>query len=176
MQVRVLITCALLLATAIQAPDAKTTLGTAQLRNGEGEMVGLATFSEGDDGVTIIVHFYNMPPGVHALHIHAAGSCESPGFKTAKGHFNPFGREHGMKNPEGAHAGDLPNITVGQDGTGAAVVKAPLVTLGEGKNSLFRDGGTALMVHQGPDDYATDPAGAAGPRIACGIIELFVAE
>jgi Cu-Zn family superoxide dismutase len=112
-----------------------------------------------------------MPPGIHALHIHSAGTCEKPDFKSAKGHFNPYGRKHGLKNPDGPHAGDLLNITIGSDGTGAIIVTAPLATLGDGDNSLFWQGGTAIMLHEGPDDYMTDPAGAAGPRIACGVIE-----
>jgi len=143
---------------------------TAELRNPAGELVGIATLTEGHDGVRIAVNLFNMPPGVHALHIHAAASCETPDFKSAMGHFNPFNRKHGLKSPDGPHAGDLFNITIGPDGTGAIIVTAPLVTLGEGENSLFRAGGTALMIHEGPDDYVSDPAGAAGSRIACGVI------
>lgn len=145
-------------------------MAIANLYNPEGEHVGIATFVEGHDGVRMAVNLYHMPAGTHALHIHAAGSCEKPDFKSAKGHFNPFGRHHGLKSPEGAHAGDLLNIVVGEDGTGALIVTAPLLTLGKGKNSLFGEGGTAVMIHNGPDDYVTDPAGNAGPRIACGII------
>ena len=145
-------------------------LAMAELAGPDGKPVGIATFTEGDNGVTIAVHLYNMPPGVHALHIHAAASCETPDFKSAKGHFNPYNRKHGLQNPKGAHAGDLPNITIASDGTGAVIVTAPLVTLAAGGNSLFRDGGTAIMIHAGPDDYLSDPAGAAGPRIACGTI------
>jgi Cu-Zn family superoxide dismutase len=152
-------------------PASAADIAIARLTNPQGDFVGIATFAESDDGVMITVNLRGMPPGVHALHIHAAGSCEKPDFKTAKGHFNPYGRKHGLKNPEGAHAGDLPNITIGPDGTGAAVVTAPLVTLGDGPASLFQDGGTAIMIHAGPDDYMSDPAGAAGPRIACGVIE-----
>lgn len=144
---------------------------TAELRNPAGELVGMATFTEAHDGVRIAVNLFNMPPGVHALHIHAAGSCEKPDFKSAKGHFNPYNRKHGLKSPDGAHAGDLLNVTVGPDGTCATIAVATFVTLGKGPNSLFPEGGTALMIHEGPDDYMTDPAGAAGPRIACGVIQ-----
>ena len=145
-------------------------IAMAELYNGQGEHVGMATFVEGSDGVKIALNLYNMPPGVHALHIHAAGSCEKPDFKSAKGHFNPYEREHGLKNPTGPHAGDLPNIFVAKDGTCTVVALAPLATLGAGKNSLLGENGTALMIHQGPDDNMSDPAGAAGPRIACGVI------
>jgi Cu-Zn family superoxide dismutase len=145
-------------------------IAVAELHDSDGQLVGLASFTEGHDGVRVAVNVFNMPPGVHALHIHAAASCERPDFKSAMGHFNPYGRKHGLKSPNGPHAGDLLNIVIAPDGTGTAVATAPLVTLGEGKNSLFGKGGTALMIHQGPDDYLSDPSGAAGPRIACGVI------
>ena len=157
-----------LVACATQAP---AKMAIADLYNPDGQHVGVATFAETDDGVRIAVNLYNMPAGVHALHIHAAGSCERPDFKSAKGHFNPFERKHGLQNPCGPHAGDLLNIVVGEDGTGAFIATAPMVTLGDGKGSLFRGEGTALMIHSGPDDYTSDPAGAAGPRIACGQIK-----
>lgn len=147
-------------------------MAIAQLQGADGQPVGVATLVEGSGGVAITVNLYGMPPGTHAFHIHAAGSCDRPGFKSAQGHFNPYSKKHGLKNPEGPHAGDLLNITIGSDGTGAFVLFAPLVTLGSGPNSLFREGGTAVMIHEGPDDYMTDPAGAAGPRIACGVIEV----
>jgi Cu-Zn family superoxide dismutase len=166
----VLLACLALTVLASPArPD--TQFAVAELHNPQGELVGMATLAEGDDGVRIAVNLFNMPPGVHALHIHAAGSCEQPDFKSAKGHFNPYGRKHGLQSPDGPHAGDLLNINVGPDGTGWAVVTAPLVTLGKGNHSLFREGGTALMIHQGPDDYVSDPAGDAGPRVACGVIQ-----
>ena len=150
--------------------SASTQFATAELHNPAGERVGMATFTEGHDGVRVAINLYNMPPGVHALHIHAAASCEKPNFKSAMGHFNPHGRKHGLKSVDGPHAGDLLNITIAPDGTGAAIAVAPLVTLGAGDHSLFREGGTAIMIHEGPDDYVSDPAGAAGPRVACGII------
>ncbi|MFQ5510464.1 MAG: superoxide dismutase family protein [Candidatus Krumholzibacteriia bacterium] len=152
------------------AARASHRMAIAELYDARGNNVGIATFVESHDGVRIAVNLHDMPEGTHALHIHAAGACEKPGFKTAKGHFNPFDRRHGLKSPRGAHAGDLLNIVIGKDGTGAALVTAPLVTLGEGKNSLFQGPGTAIMIHDGPDDYVSDPAGAAGPRIACGVI------
>lgn len=147
----------------------KPMLAKAIIQNADGEKIGYAVLTEGHDGVWIALNVHSLPPGPHAFHIHAVGKCEPP-FKTAGGHFNPFGTEHGLKNPEGPHAGDIPNILVAPDGTVAAVRLAPLVTLGEGENSLFHPEGTAIVIHEGPDDYVTDPAGAAGPRIGCGEI------
>ncbi len=142
----------------------------ADLIDGNGKIIGTATLVETGDGVQIRMAVSSLSPGVHAMHIHRVGECHGPTFKSAGGHFNPFEREHGLQNPKGPHAGDLPNFTVRKDGTAAVVVVAGKVTLGEGNNSLFPPGGTCIMVHQGPDDNRSDPSGNAGPRAACGTI------
>jgi Cu-Zn family superoxide dismutase len=145
--------------------------GKAALKNARGEDVGTATFTPIDGGVKIQVRVANLPPGTHGMHIHAAAKCEPPEFKSAGGHFNPSGKKHGLHNPEGAHAGDMPNLMVGKDGKAEATVTAKGATLGEGEGSLFGPDGTALVIHADPDDEKTDPAGNAGARIACGVIE-----
>ena len=148
------------------APTAKATLVNTQ-----GQKVGEAKLTQTADGVKIDLTVENLPPGVHAFHIHAKGDCHSPDFMSAGGHFNPFGKHHGLNNPQGPHAGDLPNLTVGPDGRATVSLVAKLVTLKEGeKNSLFQPGGTSLVIHEKADDDLTDPAGNAGPRIACGPI------
>ncbi len=143
----------------------------AEMINTQGEKIGTALLTEVPGGVKIALKVSQLPPGIHAFHIHAAGKCEPPDFKTAGGHFNPEGREHGHQNPEGAHAGDLPNIAVEPDGSAQLEVMAHGVTLGSGRNSLFPPEGTALIIHADPDDEMTDPAGNAGARIACGVIQ-----
>ncbi|MBI3270836.1 MAG: superoxide dismutase family protein [Planctomycetes bacterium] len=154
------------------AEDApKPLTATAELVDGKGQKVGTATFTQGEKGVSIKVDLSGLPAGVHAFHIHEAGKCEAPDFKSSGGHFNPFGKKHGAKNPDGPHAGDLGNITVGDDGKCAAEVQAPLVILGAGKNSLLEGNGTCLMIHEKVDDETTDPTGNAGARIACGLIK-----
>jgi Cu-Zn family superoxide dismutase len=144
---------------------------TVTLRDAQGKAVGTATIAPGDGGVKISVSVSGVTPGLHGFHVHAVGKCEGPEFKSAGGHFNPATREHGLDNPKGSHAGDMPNLSVGPDGTGKGEFLARGATLEPGAGSLFPDGGTALVLHAGPDDMKSDPAGNAGARIACGVIE-----
>lgn len=162
----------LVLATGAAAGE----MAVAQLINPEGQKIGVATLSQGTDGLTLVVHVRGLSPGLHALHLHAVGKAEAPDFKSAGPHFNPFGKQHGTKNPHGPHAGDLPNLEVGPDSVGAAVMKASMVTLGEGVNSLFDTDGSAVVIHEKADDDnvqadSTNTAGNAGKRVACGVIE-----
>lgn len=151
-------------------------MAIARLLNPQGEKIGVATLTEGSEGVKIVAHVHSLTPGPHAFHIHSVGKAEPPSFKSSGGHFNPYGKSHGLKNPHGRHAGDLINLQVGPEGVGTVVVIASLVTLGEGENSLFDEDGSAIVIHAGPDDNNPndDPdntAGNAGKRVACGIIE-----
>ncbi len=143
----------------------------ADISNASGEKIGTATFTQAADGVQIAVDVTHLDPGTHGIHIHAVGLCAGPDFKTAGGHFNPGGKKHGKDNSDGPHNGDLMNITAGTDGSAKASLLATNVTLGPGANSLFQTGGTAIVIHAGPDDYKTDPAGNSGARVACGVIQ-----
>lgn len=141
------------------------------LSDAKGQSVGTATITEmKGGGVTVKGDFKNLTPGEHALHFHATAKCEGPAFTSAGGHFNPGMKKHGMQNPDGHHAGDMPNFTVGPKGTAKVTVKDADVSLGDGANSLYTNGGTALMIHAKADDMKTDPSGNAGDRVACGVI------
>ena len=142
----------------------------ADLLNAKGEAVGTATLTEKSNGVQLDLKVFNLTPGLHGFHIHTVGKCEAPDFKSAGPHFNPEGKQHGWDNPQGHHLGDLQNLNVGPDGKVNVRVLVPGVTLGEGPNSLFHEGGTSLVIHEKADDGKTDPAGNAGARIACGVI------
>jgi Cu-Zn family superoxide dismutase len=146
-------------------PDA-----TADLKTPRGEPAGTARFWQTGEDVRVLAEVRGMPAGAHGIHLHAVGRCEGSDFTSAGGHFNPANRKHGLQNPEGPHAGDMPNIQVGADGTGRLDYVSRAVTLGAGPTSVFDQDGTALVVHAGPDDQRTDPAGNSGGRIACGVI------
>jgi len=143
----------------------------AILKNAKGGTVGTALLVAEGDGVVVMLQVHDLPAGKHAFHVHAAGRCEPPDFQSAGPHFNPTGKKHGMKNPAGHHLGDLPNIEVGAGGRGEARIAVKGVSLAGGPGSLFGPQGTALVVHEKADDEMTAPAGNAGPRIACGVVE-----
>jgi Cu-Zn family superoxide dismutase len=130
-------------------------------------VVGTMTFTEGADGVTIVARVEQAPPGTHGLHIHETGDCSSDDFKSAGGHFNPTGMPHGSPDDAERHAGDLGNIEVGEDGVGELTLVSDMVTVTEGESSVV---GLGVILHEGADDFESQPTGAAGSRLACGVV------
>ena len=159
-------------AAAATKADTAPKSAHADIMDAKGANVGTAKLKAVKDGVQITVKVTGLPAGDHGIHIHTVGKCEGPAFTTAGGHFNPTSAHHGMNNAADPHPhlGDLPNLKVAADGKGSATMVAKGVTLGDGANSLFHEGGTALVIHAKADDYMTDPSGNSGDRIACGVI------
>jgi Cu-Zn family superoxide dismutase len=144
-------------------------IGTS-LIGSDGQIVGNATLTQEAEGTRITMTVTGVPIGTHAVHLHAIGRCEGPAFTSAGGHFNPDMKQHGNRNPMGDHAGDLPNLVVGDDHRGTLDHVRIGLRLVDGASPLLDADGAAVVVHAGPDDFASDPAGNAGGRIACGVI------
>ena len=141
-----------------------------KLIDAKGDSIGTATLSPAPAGVKIALAVKGLSAGEHAIHVHGTAKCEGPAFTSAGGHFNPGQKQHGIDNPQGPHAGDMPNFTGDATGRSTATVVAPGITLGDGPTSVFTGGGTALVIHEKADDMKSDPAGNAGARVACGVI------
>jgi len=153
-------------ATAAAAPAATE----VKLIDAANKPVGTAKLTQTEHGVLISVDLHGLKPGVHAIHIHETAKCEPPAFKSAGGHDNPGKKQHGFMNAEGAHAGDLPNLDVPASGKVKAEFLAADEKL-EGPDGLFAGDGSALVIHAKADDYKSQPAGDAGDRVACGVIQ-----
>ena len=158
-----LIAAALLAAAAngTQAADA-----TAALKDVDGQAIGTVELHGTFQGTLLVADLHGLPAGVHAFHVHEVGECD-PDFGHAGGHYNPEGVGHGFLNEDGAHAGDMPNIHIPENGALKFEVLNHQLELDE---RLFDEDGASIMIHAGADDYASDPSGAAGARIACGVI------
>jgi Cu-Zn family superoxide dismutase len=167
---------AMAIGTAVaQAPAAA---GPKQIKvpimSSTGQDVGSAMFKTVKGGVRLKISLKDLPLGPHGVHIHQNAVCDAPDFKGAGGHFNPDGKQHGFNNPMGPHNGDLPlSVTVGEDHMGSATFLLTRISLDpSAPDSLFAHGGTSIVVHEHGDDEKTDPSGASGNRIACGMIKL----
>lgn len=146
-------------------PTAAATQAVAMLQTADGQPAGSASATETADGLAIALNVEGIAPGEHGLHVHTTGSCAPPKFESAGGHWNPTERQHGLDNPQGHHAGDMPNLTVAADGTG----KLEYTLAGGTLAGLLDADGSAFVIHAMRDDQMTDPSGNSGDRIACGV-------
>ncbi|MGH9174834.1 MAG: superoxide dismutase family protein [Vicinamibacterales bacterium] len=149
---------------AVALADTPNRFASAQLHDASGAIVGVALFHERMDGsVNVFVVARGLTPGEHGVHIHGLGAC-SPDFGAAGSHFNPTGALH----PQ--HAGDLGNVTAGDNGVAHLWMNTTNFSLSAGPFSLADGDGSALIIHEGPDDLHTHPTGNSGGRVACGVI------
>ncbi len=160
---------------AVGAPLASaggTHHAAASFVDASGTTIGWARLVEDARGVVHVnAHVAGLTPGLHGLHIHAVGAC-SPTFAAAGPHFNPEAHQHGLDNPDGPHAGDLPNLIVNDEGVGHLNATTDRVTLGGGVDSLFDADGSALIIHANEDDQVTNATnGNSGARVACAVLE-----
>lgn len=148
------------------APAAPATGGaTAAMADSAGRALGTLTLAQAEGGIKVDGHLTGVPAGAHGIHLHAVGQCAPP-FESAGGHWNPTQKQHGTQNPNGAHLGDMPNVTA--DASGAHV---SVTTTGGTLDSLLDADGAAVVLHATADDYKTDPSGNSGARIACGVVK-----
>ena len=165
---------AILLATTVVAGPAapRHAHGTFVNASSPAVEIGWVKLTEDRNGkVHVNVKVVGLTTGLHGIHIHAAGSCSTTvsTFDGAGGHFNPLEREHGLENPNGPHAGDLPNLVVDLEGRGTLNAKTDRVTLSA--TSMLDANGTAFIIHANPDNQTNDPVnGGSGPRIACAVV------
>ena len=166
---KVLLAAAGFLAASVVALAAAVKPVVVNMNDGSGTNVGTVTFTQHGKTVDVQVVLMAMPAGEHALHVHAGGTCTPPDFTSAAGHLNPDSKHHGFLNPDGHHAGDFPmSVKVKEDGKGSAQLHSADISLdASAATSIY---GKTVVIHELVDDQKTDPAGASGKRIACGVI------
>jgi Cu-Zn family superoxide dismutase len=135
----------------------------------DSEVSGMVAFVETSDGVKVVADIARVAPGMHGLHLHELGDCSSDDFKSTGGHFNPTDAPHGAPTDEMRHAGDFGNIEIGEDGAGHLELATTMLSVGDGPYSVV---GRAVILHDGEDDLVSQPTGAAGGRIGCGVVML----
>lgn len=129
---------------------------------------GKVAISESEGHVTLEAKINGLDPGTHAIHIHEKADCSSADGKSSGGHWNPTFTPHGKWGDEvGFHKGDIGNFEVGEDGIGTVIFTTDqwCVGCGDEKKDIL---GKAIIVHQGADDFTSQPSGAAGARVSCG--------
>ena len=147
--------------------------GEATLNSASGDRIGRASFRQGPTGLLIRIEAQGLTPGWHGVHLHQVGDCSDSAFQSAGGHINhPAPAPHGLLNPSGPDAGDLPNIHADAQGRVAAEVftaRARIAQTGPGE-MLWDDDGAAIVIHAQADDHASQPIGGSGARVACGVM------
>ncbi len=146
----------------------------AILVNSDQKPVGHLILKEVPTGLLLRFSARGLLPGWHGVHFHSVGDCSDPSFEKAGGHFNPEKKQHGLKNPKGPHAGDMPNLYVSESGVLEAEFLDTRVSL-KGKGgmpALLDNNGSAVIIHEHEDDNFTQPVGGSGKRMFCGVLKL----
>lgn len=156
---------AAVLANADNAAAPQGRGAVAELARADGSPAGRVTATDTPEGIALTLTAQGLEAGERGVHVHNVGRCDAPDFTTAGPHWNPQGRQHGLENPQGAHAGDMPNLTVAADGSGSLSYTLPDATVA----AMLEGDGSAFVIHAGADDQRTDPSGDSGDRIACGV-------
>lgn len=144
---------------------------SAIITDTNGLPIGTAQIWQDPNGlVNVDIASITLPAGTHGIHFHDVGRCEGPAFTTAGAHYNPMGKQHGLQNPNGPHAGDNQNIIVTSSVAGRVTFTSDRVTLTPGTTTLFDADGSSLVIHAAADDQVTNPSGNSGARIACGVV------
>lgn len=156
-----------------QGAEGEGATASANMINPEEKAIGTVTMKATPSRLLhVIIEMTDLPPGPHGFHIHETGQCSvEDGFESAGGHY-AGDKEHGIESGNGPHPGDFPNVNVGQDGVLKAEFFTDRLSLEEsGENPLLDEDGSAVVIHASPDDYASQPSGEAGDRIACGVLK-----
>jgi Cu-Zn family superoxide dismutase len=160
-----IITAAAMLAACETAREPEGGAPTPLIDQG-GKQIGTVRAWQTSGGVSFHVSASGLPHGLHGIHVHPIGRCDPPDFATAGSHWNPTGKQHGLNNPNGPHAGDMPNIEVAANGAVSQTIVLPNATLAQ----LLDADGSSIMIHASADDYVSQPAGNSGAKIACAIM------
>ena len=173
----VLVTLALAAAGLAAAGQSRGPAGPAgpsasvEINDASGSLRATGKLSQSAEGIAVHIEAHGMKPGSYGIHVHATGQCQGPDFKTAGGHWNPTGKQHGRDNPMGMHQGDLPNLVIGEGGNGVLDFTIAGGSLSNGPSALLDADGAAIVLHAAADDYKTDPSGNSGARVACGVVQ-----
>jgi len=166
---RILAAAALAAGAAAAPAIAADARATAKLAPTQGSLVtGTVVFEQRGERVVVTAEIAGLTPGAeHGFHVHEKGDCSAPDATSAGGHFNPAGKPHGRYPDAARHGGDLPNLKSDASGRARYSAETTLLTVAAGPASIV---GRGMVVHRDPDDYKSQPAGNAGPRLACGVI------
>lgn len=160
----------LVAACASARPSLPLPFASATLRTADGRDVGTALLRKVDNAIQVDLDVHGIPDGDHGVHFHTIGKCDAPDFASAGGHVNPGATKHGVHNPQGPHAGDLPNLVITNGKSTGWTARTLRISADTTRGALFDADGTAIVIHANRDDETTDPSGNSGARIACGVI------